>query len=81
MFEFYYIHHKLPKHVFLASFIAFIILNVIENIIHYNNGKFIESDTIYFDLPSKKDFIKMIIVMFVFAFLQGIFTVILSQFV
>jgi hypothetical protein len=81
MFDFCYVHHKLPKHIFLASFITFIILNIVENIIHYNNGKFRESNQIYFDLPSKKDFIKMIVIMFIFAFLQGSLTLILSHFV
>ena len=78
MFEL--IFHKYFKsstiHMFLFSFSIFIILNIIENVIHYNIGKFHDSETIrfHFTNPSKNDWIQIIIIMFVFAVLQGLFT-------
>ncbi len=75
----FYKHIKNKKiHIFIVSFVIFIILNIAENLIHYsigrqNNNKFIE-----LSLPSKSDFIKIIIIMIIFAFLQGWFTYILE---
>ncbi len=80
MLEFCAIHSKLPKSIFIASFVSFIILNLIENLIHYNAGKFHDSkELLHFQLPSKKDFIKIIIIMFIFAALQATFTIVLSR--
>ena len=61
-------------HVFVFSFLTFIVLNVIENVIHYNIGKFHDSETIHFTNPSNKDWAQIIIIMIIFAVLQGIFT-------
>ena len=41
--------------------------------IHYNIGRFSNKET-KFTIPSKKDFIKIVIVMCVFALLQGLLT-------
>ena len=41
--------------------------------IHYNIGRFSNKET-KIELPSKKDFIKIVLVMFVFALLQGLLT-------
>ncbi len=80
MLEFCAVHQKLPKSIFIASFVSFICLNLIENLIHFNAGKYHDSDEImHFTLPSKKDFIKIIIIMLIFAALQGTFTLILSR--
>ncbi len=80
MLEFCAVHHKLPSHIFIASFISFIILNFIENLIHFNAGKFHDSkEILHFQMPSKKDLIKIIIIMLIFAALQGTFTLILSK--
>ncbi len=80
MLEFCAVHQKLPSHIFIASFISFIILNFIENLIHYNAGKHHDSkEIIYLELPSKKEMIKIIIIMLIFAALQGTFTLILSK--
>ncbi len=81
MFDFCYTHQHLPRHLFLSSFVAFIILNIIENFIHYNNGKHIDSNQLfYMELPSKHDMIKIVFVMFIFAILQGLFTLFLYKF-
>ena len=72
-------------HIFLFSFLVFIVLNVIENVIHYNIGKFHEGngshsdgDTsvagFHFTNPSETDWMRIVLIMLVFAVLQGFFT-------
>jgi hypothetical protein len=76
MFDILYkVYHKKDAfHIFLISFIAFGILNIIENIIHYNIGKMSDSNIFYMTNPSKEDWKKIIITMFIFALLQGALT-------
>ena len=61
-------------HIFIISFLIFICLNITENIIHYNIGRHKDSDFTELSFPSKSDLIKIIIIMFTFAILQGWFT-------
>ena len=73
-------------HIFAFSFIVFIILNVIENVIHYNIGKFHHHDDggggnggggvagYHFTNPSNTDWVRIIVIMLIFAVLQGFFT-------
>ncbi len=66
-------------HIFVFSFLVFIILNVIENVIHYNIGKFHDRGEggvagYHFTNPSNIDWVRIIVIMFVFAILQGVFT-------
>ena len=67
-------------HVFVFSFFIFIILNVIENVIHYNIGKFHNGANnnyftgYHFTNPSRGDWTRIIVIMLVFALLQGAFT-------
>lgn len=66
-------------HVFVFSFFIFIVLNVIENVIHYNIGKFHNGKNggvmtgYHFTNPSRNDWVRIIVIMIVFAFLQGVF--------
>jgi len=60
-------------HIIVISFFVYLFVNVFENLIHYNIGRFSNKET-KFVLPSKTDFIKIIIVMCVFALLQGLLT-------
>jgi hypothetical protein len=70
--------------VFVFSFLVFIVLNVIENVIHYNIGKYHDvTDTgatgsglagIHFTNPSGLDWVRIIVIMLIFAILQGVFT-------
>lgn len=60
-------------HIIAISFFVYIFVNLFENIIHYNIGRFSNRET-RIDIPSQLDFIKMIWVMFVFAILQGLLT-------
>jgi|688.fasta_scaffold1053812_2 hypothetical protein len=71
----FYKHIKNKKvHIFLISFIIFISLNLIENVIHFNIGHNSEADSIKLYLPTTDEWVKIIAVMFIFAFLQGMFT-------
>ena len=59
--------------LFIVSFSVYLILNVAENWIHYNIGKY--HDRIpRLDIPSESDGVKILVVMLLFAGLQGILT-------
>ena len=74
--------------IFLFSFLIFIVLNVIENVIHYNIGKYHDSKNhghadatngggiagLHFTNPSNTDWVRIIVIMLIFAVLQGFFT-------
>jgi hypothetical protein len=60
-------------HIIIISFFVYIFVNLMENLIHYNIGKFSNKET-KFDLPSKKDWFKIVVVMCMFALLQGLLT-------
>lgn len=65
--------------IFWASFIAFFILNIFENILHYNIGRHSnQNDIIDISPPTLKDGIRIFIVMIIFAILQGLFTLFLD---
>jgi hypothetical protein len=75
-------------HIFAFSFIVFIVLNLIENVIHYNIGKYHTKGDVgssanandknvagfHFTNPSETDWVRIVIIMFIFAVLQGFFT-------
>ncbi len=73
-------------HIFVFSFLVFIVLNVIENVIHYNIGKFHEGNVngkpigktsvagFHFTNPSNVDWLRIVVIMLIFAVLQGFFT-------
>jgi len=65
-------------HIFVVSFLVFVVLNVVENYVHYNIGRHRETESIQLSAPSKKDWIRILAVMTVFAFLQGGFTYLLD---
>jgi len=60
-------------HIIVISFVVYLFVNLFENMIHYNIGRFSNKET-KFELPSKEDFIKIAIVMCIFALLQGLLT-------
>ncbi len=68
-----YITSGASFHIILISFLVYLFVNLFENIIHYNIGRFSNKET-KLNLPSKKDFIKIAIVMCIFALLQGLLT-------
>lgn len=67
--------------IFQASFIVFIVLNVIENLIHYSIGRRDTHGDLKIKLakPTTYDWIKIIMIMIVFAILQAFFTYILTR--
>jgi hypothetical protein len=60
-------------HIIAISFFVYIFVNFFENMIHYNIGRFSNKET-QLELPSKNDLIKIVIVMCLFALLQGLLT-------
>ncbi len=75
MFETLYklYHQKNTFHLFIISFIVFALLNIIENVIHYNIGK--TSNTEFeFSNPTRNDWKKIIVTMIIFALLQAFLT-------
>jgi hypothetical protein len=69
-----YITSGASIHIIVISFVVYLFVNLFENMIHYNIGKFSDKET-RFDLPTRQDFIKIIVVMCIFALLQGVLTV------
>jgi|688.fasta_scaffold01965_36 hypothetical protein len=64
-------------HIIAISFFVYIFVNLFENMIHYNIGRFsiyTSNQKPQFKIPNKADLIKIFIVMCLFAFLQGILT-------
>jgi hypothetical protein len=68
-----YILSGASVHIIVISFFVYLFVNLFENLIHYNIGRFSNSET-KLELPSKKDLIKIVVVMCVFALLQGLLT-------
>lgn len=60
-------------HLITVSFFVYLVVNIFENLIHYNIGRF-SNDDIKFETPTHKDWLKIIIVTCIFALLQGLFT-------
>ena len=67
-------------HIIVISFFVYIFVNLFENMIHYNIGRFSNKET-KLELPNKKDFVKIVVVMCVFALLQGLLTSYFSTYV
>jgi hypothetical protein len=60
-------------HLIAISFFVYLFVNLFENLIHYNIGRFSDKET-KLVMPSKKDWIKILVVMCAFALLQGLLT-------
>ena len=73
-----YFLYKHTPHIFFASTIAFLFLNTLENLIHFSIGRNVKNkdhmQNIKFEMPTLFDFMKIIIVMVIFAILQGVCT-------
>ena len=65
-------------HIIIISIIIFSILNIIENLIHYNIGRS-HSNTFNINIPTKMEFLNIISIMLFFGLLQGIFTEYFSE--
>ena len=75
-----YIISGASLHIIAVSFFVYIFVNLFENMIHYNIGRFSNKET-KFELPNKKDFIKIVIVMCIFALIQGFLTSYFNKYV
>jgi hypothetical protein len=60
-------------HLIIVSFLVYLFVNLFENLIHYNIGRFSDKET-KIEMPTKKDWIKIAVVMCIFALLQGLLT-------
>ena len=60
-------------HLLAISFFVFIFINLFENLIHYNIGRHSNSE-LKFETPTTYDWWRIIIVMVIFAILQGTLT-------
>jgi len=60
-------------HLIAISFFVYLFVNLFENLIHYNIGRSSNKQT-QFEVPSESDLIKIVVVMIVFALLQGLLT-------
>lgn len=73
--------NKNTRHIFVISVIIFVVLNIIENVIHYNIGR--QHDKPASELsaytPSSEDWVRIMIIMIIFALLQGVFTMVLNR--
>ena len=59
--------------IITVSFFVYIVVNLFENMIHYNIGRFSNKET-KLELPSKQDWLKIIAVTCIFALVQGVLT-------
>ena len=75
-----YIISNANFNIIVVSFFIYIFVNFFENMIHYNIGRFSNKET-KFELPSKKDLIKIILIMCIFAFLQGLLTCYFNKYI
>ena len=67
-------------HILIISMCIFVTLNIIENYLHYNIGKNSKNNDFKFRLPTNTDWVKIIFIMVLFAYLQGFFTEFFSQY-
>lgn len=74
----YLLLKKSSTRIIVVSFFVYLFVNLFENLIHYNIGKFSNEET-HFDVPSKKDWLKIIAVMMTFALIQGLLTCLLTN--
>jgi hypothetical protein len=74
-----YITSGASIHIIVISFLVYLFVNLFENMIHYNIGRFSNKET-RFELPSTQDFIKIALVMCIFALLQGVLTVYFNRY-
>lgn len=71
----YYISAK-NVHLMAVSFAVYLFVNLFENLIHYNIGRLSKNGENHKEIkfPSKDDLLRIVIVMLIFAALQGLLT-------
>ena len=64
-------------HLMIISFSVFIVLNFVENLIHFSIGRNVENmnnPQVQFKMPSAHDLKKIVFIMILFGMLQAFFT-------
>lgn len=75
MFHFYKLYYAiLPRPLFIISFLVFILINTVENIIHYSIGRESDKEKLVLKNPTRIDWIRIITIMIIFAILQALLT-------
>jgi hypothetical protein len=69
-----YILTKDNYHLIYVSIIVYILVNLFENVFYYSIGKHSNQEGIKVELPTRKDWIKIISFTLIFAILQGLLT-------
>ncbi len=68
--------------LFTSSIFVFMVLNIVENLIHFSIGRNVENKKeltkVNLEMHNTNDIIKIVIVMCIFALLQGLFTCLLD---
>lgn len=68
---------KLPPHLMIISFVVFISLNLVENLIHFSIGRNVENQDngkVELKMPGIYDLMKIVVIMILFGLLQAFFT-------
>lgn len=63
--------HAPSRKIFYISVFVFVVINLIENLIHYTIGR---ERQINISIPTRDDMIRIVIIMMIFALLQGTLT-------
>ncbi len=70
-----YIIKNKNVNIIIISFLVFVFLNLIENLIHYNIGRHTENNEfIVITNPPYRDWVKIAVIMVIFGILQGFLT-------
>lgn len=77
----YHLFKNSSTRIVFVSFFVYLFVNLFENVIHYDIGKFSNKDIeLNTDLlPSNRDWTKIIMVMLFFACVQGLLTCYFSE--
>ena len=78
MFSLLFHYKRSSYEIFISAVVVFLILNIIENLIHYNIGRHHDSE-LELKNPSFSDWRKIIVTMLIFSFLQGYLTILLNN--
>ena len=72
----YHLLKNSSTRIMIVSFFVYLFVNLFENLFHYNIGKFSdrEMDKSMDFMPSNRDWIKIVVVMLIFAGIQGLLT-------
>ncbi len=67
-------------HILIVSMMVFVVLNLIENYLHYTIGFNTGEEIFSLPKPTSEDWSKIVFVMILFGYLQGWFTEYFSQY-